>query len=255
MISRAQILAVSLLLSLSSAGSYAGSFRDRCASLLPQSLQHYVRTPTPEEKFKKKVRTTFLAASWNRGSKKLPKDFPEPSDAELREDLHAVWSLMNDEQIFLGYLEDNLSRAQRRAPVRFKEALEESQGTQLPIHFVYRVIREHVVGRHQEIEVIEDQLLDIDFRRLISRGPFLDEGAGETFWSHGYHSHLIQHDYVMRMHFKGRPQAAKKFWTYLGTDQGFEYWKKLFDSFEPHPLRRPEEMTRQILGKIFSGKI
>ncbi|MDC1175068.1 hypothetical protein OAT67_06720 [Bacteriovoracaceae bacterium] len=82
------------------------------------------------------------------------------------------------------------------------------------------------------------------FRTAIRTGPFLDRAFSDNF-GHGIFSHMIQRDIVTPAITRnlGDPQ---KFWDYLGTPKGVNWWADLFDSVTPNSFTSPENLSKFI---------
>lgn len=96
----------------------------------------------------------------------------------------------------------------------------------------------------QEIKV-DDVLAPNDaFRTAVRTGPFVDRGFKDTDRAgHGVFSHMLQRDIVHSAVSKATNGNPKKFYDYLGTKKGINWWADLFDSGDMSSMTRPETLT------------
>ena len=91
------------------------------------------------------------------------------------------------------------------------------------------------------------------FRFAVKSGPFFDKNfTPNSEGDHGVLSHMIQREIVtsaVARATKGNPQ---KFWDFLGTPKGINFWADLFDSGNDNSLTKPEEITSFMVPALFN---
>lgn len=85
------------------------------------------------------------------------------------------------------------------------------------------------------------------FRTAVRTGPFFDYAfpANTTGarGNHGRYSHMIQRDMIAGALKKSTGGQPQKFWDFMGTKKGINYWVDLFDSMDNNSFTRPEAIS------------
>ena len=121
---------------------------------------------------------------------------------------------------------------------RFKERGDDKFTTLIPKNGKYLSF-----GK-QDINVQDVAVENDAFRMAIKNGPFIDKAIFDgSRIDHGAFTHLIQRDIltdVLKDVTKGSPQ---KFWDYMGSKKGVNWWGALFDSTDSKSMTSPETIN------------
>lgn len=85
------------------------------------------------------------------------------------------------------------------------------------------------------------------FRAAVRTGPFFDNAfpvntkGGRQ--NHGRYTHMLQRDMIAGALNKSTGGNPQKFWDFMGTKKGINYWVDLFDSENRNSFTRPEVIS------------
>jgi len=83
------------------------------------------------------------------------------------------------------------------------------------------------------------------FRFAVKSGPFFDKNFdGSSKYGHGVLTHMIQREIVTPHISKAMGGEPQKFWDFLGSKKGINFWADLFDSGNEKSMTRPETITQ-----------
>lgn len=89
------------------------------------------------------------------------------------------------------------------------------------------------------------------FRAAVRTGPFVDRGFNDTARAnHGIFTHMFQRDIVHKAVSESTKGDPKKFYDFLGSKKGVNFWADLFDSDNGRSFTRPEVLTEYINHKM-----
>lgn len=85
------------------------------------------------------------------------------------------------------------------------------------------------------------------FRTAVKTGPFFDRAFDDTDrFGHGTFSHMMQRDIVHKSVSQATQGQPQKFYDFLGTKKGINFWGDLFDSGNERSFTRPETLSAYV---------
>lgn len=177
-------------------------------------------------------------------------------DPEIQNTMVGIFNRMHDKTEYKKYMEtlsvDSVKEIRRRGIPKELELLEKGEVSDIAI---MRVLVQRAKARGQGdmstlvptraaegAEVGKTRKPDTNegFRSAIQQGPFFDKILRKS--PHGMVSHLIQQDFVSDVVLKTTNGKPKKFWDFLGSKKGINFWVPLFDTSAPNTLSSPEQL-------------
>ncbi len=174
---------------------------------------------------------------------------------DLEKTITTVYNSLNDEKVLKTYFENLFMEtaelmAKRGTPSDLKLLAEGRINEEL----MTEAIRAHFKGRGMDKIQSLKESDPKSFMNAVRSGPFIDSFV--TFKSkignHGQLSHLIQRDIINDVISKTMGNNPQKFWDFLGSEKGINFWVDLFDSKNPLSITCPETLNAFIL-KTFVG--
>lgn len=100
----------------------------------------------------------------------------------------------------------------------------------------------------------ENQLMDTDnqrFRMAVRTGPFFDHGFEQGMPEmHGPWAHMIQREIVLENVSRATNGNPQRFYDFLGTPRGINFWADLFDSGSNTSMTSPEVLNGFMLRNM-----
>lgn len=168
-------------------------------------------------------------------------------DPETRKAMEKVWNRMNDPEAFSKYVrvlsEDASAEMMKNGSQRELDALARGELTR---NGVLKVL----VKRHREhgnalfSSITKSDQSNDAFRTAVGKGPFFDIPFSDA--RHGADTHFLQIDYVSDAIWGATNGQPRKFWDFLGSKKGINYWVPLFDNFSDGTMGKPEYLAHQV---------
>ena len=190
-------------------------------------------------------------------------------DPEINRSITAAYNTLNDPQVLKDYYIDLYKEAAGwMAKKGTKADLEYLERGQVSKHAIAVVVIRRLKERgdnqfttvlrgkplsygKKDINLADVEKANDGFRMAVKTGPFIDRGFTDVSRSgHGVFSHLIQRDIVHKAVVKETNGKPEKFWGFLGTKKGINWWGDLFDSGNSASMTRPETLTGHISHKM-----
>lgn len=177
----------------------------------------------------------------------------------------AVWESMNDSRKMADYVrtlaEDAAVEMKMSGTARELDALTRGELTREAVLKVL-VKRHRAQGNDRFSVIVSDRAYvkpssstrktkaPVDFRAAVGQGPFFDKPFDGV--RHGVDTHFLQIDYASTAVWDATEGEPKKFWDYLGSSAGINFWVPLFDSFnlQNPTFARPEYLAHKISGLL-----
>lgn len=97
------------------------------------------------------------------------------------------------------------------------------------------------------------------FRTAVKTGPFFDNAFPTNKTgargNHGRYTHMIQRDMITESLKKSTNGQPQKFWDFMGTKKGINYWVDLFDSQDNNSFTRPEAISLFLNHTVTNRKL